>query len=227
MDKTSMPKMLELFCGTKSVGKVFQQKYDVVSLDFIPKFNPTICEDILTWDYKKDYKEGDFEVIWASPDCRSWSVAGGGRHRVKIDMKPKTETAVLGEKLIHKTLEIIEYFKPKVWYIENPRGLLQYFPPMKTLGKTLVYYGNYKHNGENYAMVKPTHFWSNIPLWEDEKKPIMEADTYTIKYHNHDGRLKRFYKQYEKGAKEKSVIPSELIERVFRNNEYFLSNTIL
>ena len=210
-------KILELFCGTKSVGKVFEKNgHEVISLDFQKQFNPTICCDILEWDYKKDYKEGDFDVIWASPDCTTWSIASGGKHRLKVNMAPITEKAVLGERLIYKTLEIINYFKPRIWFIENPRGLLQYFKPMLDLKKTLVYYGNYKNNGELYAMVKPTHFWSNIELWENETKPEMDESTYDIVFHNFSNSNRRVYKQFwGKNAKERSVIPSELIERIY------------
>ena len=210
-------KILELFCGTKSVGKVFEKNgHEVVSLDFLEKFNPTVCCDILEWDYKKDYKEGDFDVIWASPDCSTWSVASGGKHRLKVNMRPITEKAVIGERLIYKTLEIIDFFKPRIWFIENPRGLLQYFTPMLDLKKTLVYYGNYKNDGELYDMVKATHIWSNNEMWANETKPEMDESTYTIQYHNGDGRYKRFYNRYRKGnPKSRSVIPSELIERIY------------
>ena len=46
-------KVLELFCGTKSVGKVCEEKgYEVISLDIEKKFNPSICIDFIEWDYK-------------------------------------------------------------------------------------------------------------------------------------------------------------------------------
>ena len=48
----------------------------------------------------------------------SWSYAGHGTHRGK-DLHPKTPTAVLGEQQIEKTLEIIEYFKPKLQRTDN------------------------------------------------------------------------------------------------------------
>ena len=43
-----MPVLLELFCGTKSIGKVFDQHgWDVVSVDMLYKFEPTICKNVL------------------------------------------------------------------------------------------------------------------------------------------------------------------------------------
>lgn len=43
-------RLLELFCGTKSVSKVFE--CDSISIDIIKKYKPTYCEDILIFDYK-------------------------------------------------------------------------------------------------------------------------------------------------------------------------------
>jgi len=78
-----MKRLLELFCGTKSVGKVFEPAgYEVVSLDYDTKFDATHTEDILAWDYKQ-YPVGHFDVIWASPDCTTWTIATGGKYRTK------------------------------------------------------------------------------------------------------------------------------------------------
>ena len=46
-----MPRALELFSGTGSVGKVLREHgWEVVSVDCLHKFNPTICTDVGTWD---------------------------------------------------------------------------------------------------------------------------------------------------------------------------------
>ena len=61
-------KLLELFSGTKSVGKVAEQLgYEVTSLDLK---NADINTDILKWDYTI-YEPQHFDVIWASPHVQN------------------------------------------------------------------------------------------------------------------------------------------------------------
>ena len=45
--------LLELFSGTGSVGAHWREAgLRVVSVDRDSRYNPEVCEDILTWDYK-------------------------------------------------------------------------------------------------------------------------------------------------------------------------------
>jgi hypothetical protein len=215
-----MKRILELFCGTKSVGNVFEKDgYEVISLDYNKKFNATHTEDILTWDYTQ-YPPGYFNVIWASPDCTTWSLASGGKYRTKTSIYGLNDEhqikATLGNNMVLRVIEIIKYFQPKSWFIENPRGLLKYFPPLNDFieehnsNMNLVYYANYN----NWGFLKATNIWSNLPLWENEKMPIMPKDSYVMKYHNYDKREKRYYKAFQTNAKERSKIPPDLIERL-------------
>ena len=61
-----MPRLLELFCGAKSVGRAFEAAgWEVVSLDIVSKFEPTILCDVRSWDYTTF--PGNFDMVWASP----------------------------------------------------------------------------------------------------------------------------------------------------------------
>jgi site-specific DNA-cytosine methylase len=216
-----MKRILELFCGTKSVGKVFEDAgYEVISLDYNPKFEATHMEDITSWDYRQ-YPKGHFDVIWASPDCTTWSIASSGKYRTKANIWGIPDVnlgmAVFGNNMVLRVIEIIQYFKPKAWFIENPRGLLQHFPPLKRFVDeedgcmNLVYYANYN----NWGVPKPTNLWSNLLLWENETMPEMSEDTYVILI-RHDGRPQRYYNSFKRSSESRSRIPPDLITRLLR-----------
>ena len=141
-------RLLELFSGTKSVSKALRQLYPeayVLSLDIEPKMEPDICMDIVEWNYK-DYEK--FDVIWASPNCKEYSIS---KTRGIRDLES-------ADALVLKVLEIIDYFKPKFWFIENPlTGLLK----TREFMKDLPYYSvDYCRYGFNY--MKKTAIWTNL-----------------------------------------------------------------
>jgi len=147
-------KVLELFAGSRSIGKAAESLgYDVFSSDVNDFDKIDYVVDILNFDVKKVPFKPD--IIWASPPCTYFSVASIGKHWNK-DHTPKSENALLGVEFVKKTIEIIKYLKPKFWYIENPRGKLRKLQVVKGLPKTTVWYCTY---GDNRA--KPTDIWSN------------------------------------------------------------------
>lgn len=214
-----MPKLLELFCGTKSVGNVFEKNgYEVISLDYNAKFNATHIVDFLTWDYQQ-YDPNYFDVIWASPDCTTWSLATGGKYRLKTEIYGRNnehqERANLGNNMILRLIEILNYFNCKAWFIENPKALLRHFPPLKDFIKernaytTVVYYSNY----DEWGFHKPTDIWSNLPLW-NETQPHLDETHYILRFHNFNGKMKKFYKNFQANAEKRSKIPPSLINRL-------------
>ena len=74
-----------------------------------------IMTDILHWDYHALPRDS-FEVIWASPPCTVHSVA-------KTVGAQELEEA---NAIVRRTLDVIEYFNPTYWMMENPQtGLLE------------------------------------------------------------------------------------------------------
>ena len=143
-------RMLELFSGAKSVSRVFEsQGWECVSLDLK---NASIETNILDWNYKLFSPPGYFDFVWASPPCTEYSVAKSTGVR-KIDE---------ANKIVLRTLEIIDYLKPKHWVIENPQtGYLKKQVFMLGLGFVDVDYCKY---GFDYR--KRTRLWNNIEAFE-------------------------------------------------------------
>ena len=101
-------KVLELFAGSRSVGKIAESLgMEVFSSDLIEFEGIHYPISILDFDVTKVPFRPD--IIWASPPCTGFSVAAIGHHWSggKGAYVPKTETAKLGIELVKKTLEII------------------------------------------------------------------------------------------------------------------------
>ena len=67
-----MPKMLDLFCGTKSMAKAFERAgWETYTIDWNPEFEPTWCGDVneLTVDNIIEICDGIPDFVHMSPDC--------------------------------------------------------------------------------------------------------------------------------------------------------------
>jgi hypothetical protein len=146
-------RILELFSGTGSIGNYFAtQGWEVVSLDSDPKTEATIKEDILAWDHTV-FPHGHFDAIWASPCCTHYSCARRGAKTPR--------NLELADSLVLRTLELINYFNPKIWFIENPQtGLLKDRPFM--VGICFADFDYCRFSDWGYR--KRTRIWSNVEM---------------------------------------------------------------
>lgn len=148
-------KLLELFAGSRSMGKVADRLgMDVCSVDVKPFEGIDIVRDIeeLNW-YDIPFAP---DIIWASPPCTTYSMAAISHHRNQEDRSPKTAFAAKSDRLVQATLYIISKFPHALWYIENPVATLQYMPFMQGIDRAVVWYCKY---GDTRA--KPTNIFTN------------------------------------------------------------------
>ena len=157
-------RLLELFSGTGSVGKVFERNgWEAVSVDLDPKSGATIIGDVSTWDYKV-FPPGHFDAVWASPPCTHYS-----RARTNAKTPRDLEGA---DALVRRTIEILDYLKPIRWWMENPatgllpkREVVSGLPPPNVV--TYCSYG--------FPYRKATAVWTNAQEWTP--RPLCDPKT--------------------------------------------------
>jgi site-specific DNA-cytosine methylase len=156
-----MIKVLELFSGTGSVGKVCKQlDWEIVSVDLLLPADHQV--NIMDFDYKQ-YPKDYFNIVWASPPCTNYSklqdgwlgrMRKGQIYTKEIQEKEMSED----DKLVLKTFEIIDYFKPHYWFIENPAtSKMKDRPFMKDINNYVVDYCMYS----DWGYRKRTRIWTN------------------------------------------------------------------
>lgn len=131
--------------------------------------------DILTFDYKQ-YK--DVDIIIAHPPCTEFAVSGARWWKGKAP-----ELLKMAIRLVEKTIEIIEYHKPRVFFIENPVGRIEAkCPKIRSWGKWLFNPNEFAGwSSDEDAYTKKTVLYGrfNIP----QKKvlpPVLGSKTWSM-----------------------------------------------
>lgn len=203
-------KILELFCGTKSISNAFKEKgHEIFTVDWEKDFEPSLCADIMTLTVGDILHlcNGKPDVIWASPDCRSYSIAGIGYHRVKNketgDVEPVSEYAVFCDAVNRHVIELIEAIRPKVYFIENPMGTFRKMKFIQGIPRYTVTYCQY-----GYEHMKPTDIFTNHPN-PKFKKPCKNGSPCHLPSPRHSQQF-----SCRRRAAERSVIPKALCEHI-------------
>lgn len=151
-------RLLELFSGTHSVGRVASSLgLDVVSLDL---HDADINTDIMTWDHEAAYPPGHFDMVWASPPCETFSIA----RRSNIGRNGHTRESMdddmlrVGVPLLRKTREILGHLDPVAWFVENPQT-----GRMKDFWEADAFYYDVDYcRYSDWGFRKRTRVWTNV-----------------------------------------------------------------
>jgi hypothetical protein len=204
--------LLEMFCGTKSIGKAFVEiGVQSFSIDLEERFDPTLRADVLELSADQLPRT---PVIWASPPCTAFSVASMGHHwgGGRRAYLPKTEGARLGVEIVQKTIALIEELQPRAWFIENPSGVLRKLPFMQGFRRVTVHYCHY---GD--TRMKPTDIWTNTdweprPACHNRRKE--HPEDCCCRDHEAAPRGAKTGTQGLSGAQDRGVIPHELGQEI-------------
>lgn len=203
-------KVLELFAGTRSISKAFEAKgHEVFSVEWDKDFeNINLYADISTLTAKDILKKfGQPDVIWASPDCSTYSIAGISHHRRQQEggnLEAVSDYAKFCDKTNKHVLDLINELKPRFYFIENPRGGMRKMDFMKGLYRYTVTYCQY---GD--TRMKPTDIWTNHP--DPNFRPMCKNGD---PCHEKAPRGSATGTQGLKGSKERSVIPAQLCQHI-------------
>ena len=206
-------KVLELFAGTRSIGKAFEKRgHEVYSIEWDKSFdNIDWYVDILKISADDIIERfGRPDVIWASPDCSTFSIAAISHHRRKNpetgNLDPISDYAKFCDKVDKHVLKLIKELRPKYYFIENPRGGMRKMAWMKNLPRYTVTYCQY---GD--TRMKPTDIWTNHP--NPKFKPMCyNGDS----CHEAAPRGSRTGTQGLKNSKYRSVIPVKLCNHIVK-----------
>lgn len=213
-----MANLLELFAGSRSVGKVAENiGMNVFSVDW-QKFEGidlAIDIEILT---KHDIPFIP-DAVWVSPDCTTYTIAACSTHRIN-SIEPRSDYAKKCDRVNRHWIGLIGYWLRKnpemVFFIENPRGMLRKMPFMQQFKRHTVWYCQY---GDSRA--KPTDIWTNSKTWIP--RPVCKNYKYNeqgeiINAHCHHDSARRGNKktgtQGKKNTYERSIIPNELCKEI-------------
>ena len=218
-------KVLELFAGERCISKAFEAKgHETFTVEWDKSHEGiSLYADVskLTAQEILD-KFGRPDVIWLSPECTTYSVAGISHHRKKNPVtgvpEPISDYAKFCDECDQHALELIKELNPKFYFIENPRGAMRKMPWMQDLPRYTITYCQYtKDLPLEQRRMKPTDIWTNHP--DPKFKPACKNGD---PCHVPAPRGSQTGTQGIKGARDRSLIPKELCEHIVEICEEYI-----
>lgn len=208
-------KVLELFAGKRCIGRAFEAAgHEVYSVEWDEKHENidwhADIENITAQDIIERFGRPD--VIWASPDCTTYSIAAISHHRTREEdgnLAPKSEYATKCDRVNANVLRLIDELQPRYYFIENPRGGMR---KMRFMAERPRYTVTYCQYGDN--RMKPTDIWTNHPA-PNFKPMCKNGDS----CHVAAPRGSKTGTQGIKGKADRSLIPHELCEHIAKISE--------
>jgi hypothetical protein len=147
--------VLDLFSGLEGWSTPFRERgHNVYRVELNPRF-PAEHRDI--FDFHPSQLPWQPDIVLSSPPCTAFSVMQIGRNWTH-DHQPKNEKALLGLRLLTRTIEVIQAINPRHFILENPVGKMRRMPHLAHLERRNVTYCQY---GER--RMKPTDLWGAFP----------------------------------------------------------------
>lgn len=203
--------MLELFAGTRSIGRAFESRgHEVYSVEWDKKFDDIdLYADIGTITAEQILNDfGHPDVIWMSPDCTSFSIAAISHHRRRNEetgnLDPVSDYAKFCDTVDQHCLDLIRELNPRFYFIENPRGGMRKMTWMQGIPRYTITYCRY---GD--TRMKPTDIWTNHP--DPQFKPPCRNGS---PCHQAAPRGSKTGTQGLQNAKERSRIPDKLCQHI-------------
>lgn len=229
---------LELFSGTGSFSQVaLKRGHSIFTVDnashadeLVP--NRHLQLDIRDFNVTTQRLIGDVDMCWLSPPCEAFSVAAIGKNwkRIEVDAQfkkdypgyepvpePTSDRAREALELLRYTLYLVKHVvKPKIFFIENPRGMMR--KVIEPLMHDVGFYDSYpevtRHTVGYCAYgdtrQKPTDIWTNHPTWQP--KPLCKPGS---DCHVAAPRGSNTGTQGIKSVRDRSRIPAGIFEEIF------------